>query len=222
MAKIVHIRLPDAKVGGLWQSYKSTYAEGKQILSTHESQLLFNLVKSRCDKSSKYIEKFRTYEDCVLGFKSFQDFAEWCNTTPGYGQEFNGKRWCIDKDILFKGNKVYSEHTCCFVPEFVNNFFALNWKGVGELPIGVTKAGGRSKKFRSRCGVGATRLLLGNFTTPEEAHHAWLKAKHARLEEIIEIYNGLAGSTERVITALRDRLDFLATHIENRQILTSL
>ena len=29
----------------------------------------------------------------------------------------------IDKDILVKGNKVYSPNTCCLVPKNVNNLF---------------------------------------------------------------------------------------------------
>ena len=41
--------------------------------------------------------------------------------------------WQLDKDILLKGNKIYSPDTCCFVPQEINsiavdsnnNFFIL-------------------------------------------------------------------------------------------------
>ena len=31
--------------------------------------------------------------------------------------------WALDKDILVKGNKVYSPETCCFVPQEINTMF---------------------------------------------------------------------------------------------------
>lgn len=43
----------------------------------------------------------------------FSNFLKW----------FNGnyiKGYALDKDILIKGNKVYSPETCCFVPYEIN------------------------------------------------------------------------------------------------------
>ena len=33
---------------------------------------------------------------------------------------FNRDGWHLDKDILKKGNNVYSKETCCFVPKEIN------------------------------------------------------------------------------------------------------
>ena len=46
--------------------------------------------------------------------------------------------WQLDKDILIKGNKIYSPDTCCFVPSEINNLFVGCNKSRGSLPIGVT------------------------------------------------------------------------------------
>lgn len=48
----------------------------------------------------------------------YQNFAAWWNT-----QEYRQDVWCLDKDILVRGNKLYSPETCCFVPPEVNILF---------------------------------------------------------------------------------------------------
>jgi hypothetical protein len=43
----------------------------------------------------------------------------------------------LDKDILYKGNKIYSPDTCVFVPQEINALFVKNDANRGDLPIGV-------------------------------------------------------------------------------------
>lgn len=222
MVKVKHVRVADVKTNGIWFSYRSEYIDGCQTLYTSDAQELFNHVKSRCNKSSRYVEKFPTYKDCVLGFTDFQHFAEWCNTTPGYKEQHDNKQWCLDKDILIMGNKTYSPYTCCFVPEFVNNFFVISERSRGIYPAGVTKCGGRSKRYRSRCYVKGVRQGLGNFLTPEEAHFAWVEAKAENLQYVIDSYWQLEGSEQRVVDALEGRYEYLMWHLVNKQVVTSL
>ena len=118
---------------------------------------------------------------------NFQNFAEWF-----YNQEFyvakdeNGKRYDLDKDILVKGNKIYSPETCCFVPSEINCLFIRNKRFRGNLPIGVTK---RGKRFASRLSKGfGNRVFLGSFKTETEAFLAYKKAKELYLKELAEKY----------------------------------
>ena len=118
---------------------------------------------------------------------NFQNFAEWF-----YNQEFyeakdeNGKRYDLDKDILVKGNKIYSPETCCFVPSEINCLFIRNKRFRGNLPIGVTKSG---KRFVSRLSKGfGNRVFLGSFKTETEAFLAYKKAKELYLRELAEKY----------------------------------
>ena len=123
------------------------------------------------------------------GWHNFQNFAEWC-----YSQEFfdvkdkNGKRYEIDKDILVKGNKVYSPKTCCFVPSEINCLFIRNERFRGNLPIGVTKSKG---SFIARLSKGfGNRVYLGSFKTETEAFLAYKKAKEVYLKELAEDWKG--------------------------------
>ena len=75
----------------------------------------------RCE--GKYKENRPTYAGvtCSETFKSYSYFYEWCQTQIGFGNvDNNGRFWHLDKDILVQGNKLYSEDTCCFVPQREN------------------------------------------------------------------------------------------------------
>ena len=44
---------------------------------------------------------------------------------------------CLDKDILYKNNTIYSKDTCIFIPERINILFTKNNAKRGNYPIGV-------------------------------------------------------------------------------------
>lgn len=61
----------------------------------------------RC-KVGGYIQlKRTTYVGVTNGFENFQTFVEWSSRQIGYNCG-----WELDKDILSKGNKIYSAQHC--------------------------------------------------------------------------------------------------------------
>lgn len=81
------------------------------------------LERCYCDKLKN---RCKTYKTCSSSesFKVFPLFKKWCLSQKGYSTlDEKGNLFALDKDILIKGNKVYSEETCCFVPQEVNNLF---------------------------------------------------------------------------------------------------
>ena len=134
---------------------------------------------SRC-YSKSYRSKFTSYIGCKVcdEWLTFSNFKKWF-------EEHYVEGWEIDKDILVKGNKVYSPETCCFVPLEINRLLTKAKKRRGKYPIGVSK---HYNSFVAYCQQGQRRERLGKFNTPEEAFFAYKKAKENTIQTVAEKY----------------------------------
>ena len=132
----------------------------------------------------KYHEKRPTYENCTVceEWNNYQVYAKWHNENY---YEVGNEKMALDKDILCKGNKVYSPDTCIFVPNSINVLFTKSDETRGEYPIGVSKHG---NKFRARLNKGDERIHLGIYSTVEEAFLAYKQAKEQYIKEVAEEY----------------------------------
>ena len=127
-----------------------------------------------------------TYEGCNVSenFKYYPFFKEWCEKQIG----FDVKGFALDKDILVKGNKVYSEDACVFVPQEINNILTYKKstnKGL-SASVALQKSGRYSVSFRK------DRITqnLGRFDTPEEAFQAYKQVKESYIKEVAEKWKG--------------------------------
>lgn len=133
-----------------------------------------------------YSDKFKTsnpaYINCSVDSKwhCFQNFARWMENS--YNSE-TMQGWQLDKDILAKGNKIYSPQTCCFVPQEINNLFTSCTKVRGKYPIGVTK---KRNLYEARVSKNGERISQGFFSTPEEAFQAYKIAKEDYIKEVAD------------------------------------
>lgn len=137
--------------------------------------------------NKKELYKFPTYEQCITSddFKIYKKFKSWCLNQKGFDQE----GWHLDKDILVKGNKIYSEETCCFVPREVNSLFIKAGSTRGSYPIGVSyhkKIG----KFTANLHRRTSLKNLGAFTTKEDAFIAYKTHKEAYIKSVAEKWKG--------------------------------
>lgn len=126
---------------------------------------------------------------CSENFKSYSFFYEWCQEQIGFGnKDNNGKKWCLDKDILVKGNKLYSEDTCVFVPERINNLLGSSKAIRGDYLIGVC-FDKTANSFKAQCKTGkGTPKNLGRFNTEQEAFQAYKTFKEALIKNTAEAY----------------------------------
>ena len=129
-------------------------------------------------------KKNPTYESCEVSdnFKSYGYFYEWCHKQIG----FDNEGWQLDKDLLVKGNKVYSENTCVFIPKEINLLLTKRTASRGEYLIGVSWSK-TNKAFRARVNKSkGKREHLGYFKTEIEAFNAYKQAKESFVKEQAE------------------------------------
>lgn len=142
-----------------------------------------NLLRRCYDKKRQ--EKTLTYKDCFVDkrWHNFQNFAEW------YDENYI-ESWQLDKDILFKGNKIYSPETCCFVPQEINKLFLFTKQNKGLYPTGVSFSK-QNKKFLAKIKKHNKSYNLGYYITPEEAFEVYKTAKEKHIKEIAEEWKNL-------------------------------
>ena len=106
-------------------------------VKTKEYTLWCNMLR-RC-YSDGFKKQQPTYEGCEVSdkFKSYEYFYEWCHKQIGFNNEGNGNPFQLDKDLLVKGNKVYSEYTCVFIPREINQLLTKCTASRGEHLIGI-------------------------------------------------------------------------------------
>ena len=105
--------------------------------ATKEYDLWQSMLK-RC-YSDAYKKQRPTYEGCEVSenFKYYEYFYEWCNKQIGFDNDGNGNPFHLDKDLLTKGNKVYSEDSCIFIPNEINLLLTRREALRGKHLIGV-------------------------------------------------------------------------------------
>lgn len=135
----------------------------------------------------------QTYIGCTVSdnFKHYSFFYEWCQTQVGFkNTDENGRVWQLDKDLLIKGNKLYSEDTCVFVPQRINLLCGKRQNDRGIYPIGVYIWKQSAKnKFKAYCCVGKSKVKqLGYFNCPKEAFQAYKTFKEALVKEVANEY----------------------------------
>lgn len=148
---------------------------------------IWNSILTRCYNTNQEL-KYLAYKDVSVceEWHNFQNFAEWFykNYNPETMQD-----WHLDKDVLVRGNKIYSPETCCFIPAEINTCFAIN-RIKGEYPTGVCKANSKEVKYKAQINIDGKRTYLGAFNTVEEAFISYRDAKIKEFKKLANKWRG--------------------------------
>ena len=188
--------MKEVKTGSIKDPYSSSvygigvvgnkYLASMNGRNTKEYDLWYSMLK-RC-YSDTLKKKYPTYEGCEVSekFKSYEYFYEWCHKQVGFGND----GWHLDKDLLIKGNKVYSESTCVFIPQEINSLLTKRTASRGEHLIDVcwnkTKKAFRAMVSKNK----GKREYLGCFKTELEAFNAYKQAKESFVKEQANKWKG--------------------------------
>ena len=140
------------------------------------------LERSYCPK---YKSKFPTYTDVTvcerwLTFSHFR--CDYLSLINGVEER---KSFMLDKDLIVKGNKIYSPETCCLLPTKINSFLTSCNTRRGVLPRGVSKRT-KGDKFMVTLSYGGVNKNLGNYSTPEEAFQVYKEAKKVSIKLVAD------------------------------------
>lgn len=160
-------------------NYPSLYEVGYSGVGQYNSKkhfVVYNRWRSvfqRCyDK--KYQEKNPTYSRCTVDeeWHNFQNFAKWFYENYKEG-------WQMDKDILVKGNKIYSPKTCCFVPTEIN------------VGVASTRVNGVYKYDKTRCKAILNGKIIGISQSTKELTKLYKTAKEEHIKNLADKWKDL-------------------------------
>jgi hypothetical protein len=146
-----------------------------------KSYLIWTDMIKRCYDTSIHLTR-KSYINCTVDkeWHNFQNFAKWFD--ENYINDY-----CLDKDILIKGNRLYSKTTCCFVPNDINILLASSIKKDRSLPLGVVK---HKEGYRAQMSLKGKTTYLGVSKNLETAFMFYKKAKEDYIKKIaFEYYN---------------------------------
>jgi len=119
-----------------------------------------------------YQNRCPSYIGCSVDSKwlNFQLFCEWLTNHSYYGLGYD-----LDKDLLTKGNKIYSPEHCSLIPNEINVVIITGKVKSNDMPVGVRRS--RRGLFVAHLSIDGSYFHLGTFECPNEAHKAYVIAK---------------------------------------------
>lgn len=136
----------------------------------------------------------------------FSSFRNWSVSRYADGMQ-------LDKDILIRGNRLYSPQTCCYVPNYVNTII-LTCSRRSNMLIGATYKKSRARYSTPYVATSTINGHIGCFSTAEEAHRAWQVDRIQSIESVIERYRKDTYFLRDVENALILRVDMLKRDIK--------
>ena len=157
----------------------------KDNKSTSYIYKLWREMIRRC-YNPKCLERRPTYQGCSVceEWKYFSNFEKWV-----LSQEYYTEGYQLDKDVLVKGNKMYSPDTCCLIPREINIQLSGHYKKTSQ-PKGVFLQ--KNGTYSVHCASPRYKSgFVGTFNSEIEAFNAYKKAKEQRLKELAEEYKNV-------------------------------
>lgn len=173
--------LYDKTVFGIGMQGEGKYQQSIKGVNTIYYKYWYNMM----DRCYRQLDNY-AYKDVTVceEWHNFQNFAKWVDENY---YEIEDETMQLDKDILIKGNNIYSPEVCVFVPLKINYLFIKAKKNKGDYPTGVSFDKNR-QKFMSGISINNKRVSLGRFDTIEDAFYSYKQAKEQYIKQVADEY----------------------------------
>lgn len=175
MAKTNAINQPTVYGVGYW---------GMPNVDVHDNTYIrWHNMLGRC-YSEKYQERQPNYIDCSVAeeWHNFANYKKWIEENY---YTVDDEPMEVDKDILHKGNRLYSPDNCVFVPKCINSLFVNSKATRGEYPIGIDKV---KQGFRVRINSEGKQKVFGCYDNIIDASDKHKNEKEKLIQEMAEKY----------------------------------
>ena len=119
-------------------------------------------------------------------FSKYDTWIVWAKQQKGYKElDLFNKPFNLDSDMFSTDTKTYSEDTCVFIPEQINQIYKTSYKGVEYIGIDLFEGG-----YRARLNMFNRQVIVGKFSTKDEAKRAYHNKRSEYLNLLLHIYKG--------------------------------
>ena len=176
-----------ASICGVGYIGEGMFNDKDDLNSCSKSYSVWRSMIERCYDENKRSSNI-TYSDCCVcaEWHNYQNFAVWFETNYIKGL-------ALDKDLLVKGNRIYSPDACCFLPRLINS--ALTTKHSDNTNDGFTGVKKEQNGFSCQLNNYEKSIYKGIYLTAELAYEAYKKHKE-------DYVHGLAEEYKDVLTIL--------------------
>lgn len=164
------------------------------FVSDLKSYKTWDTMIRRCYSKYKQVEN-PTYIGCSVceEWLTFSNFKRWFDENYIEGYE-------LDKDILVKGNKVYSPETCCFVPKRLNLL-------IRSMRPDKCVFQYSTYRYRVEFTVNKEKIILGNYSDKDEANKVARDFERKTMFETINEYLANGKITKDIYNAIKKRYE---------------
>lgn len=180
----------ECRNGGIGFIGVGKYNSKEHKLAYHKWKSMLERCTTKEDEL-RYSEK--SYKDCLVceEWLNFQNFADWFYSEL---YDLEEEPICVDKDILYHNNKLYSPDTCLLVPQRINLLFIKEKAKRGNSIIGSYYKPDKNKfccMFSTYDGNGKRSKYIGLFKTEIEAFYAYKKEKEQYIKQVADRYKNI-------------------------------
>jgi hypothetical protein len=144
--------------------------------------------------SEEWHEKEPTYIGCTVceEWKLFSNFKKWYDSN--YYMIEEDKNMQLDKDILHKGNKIYSPINCIFTPKIINSIFTKTDANRNNICIGVQYSQNKLYKYKAISSYydfkkhKKQKIHLGDSNDKLEAFNLYKVFKEKYIKDVADLY----------------------------------